>query len=79
MRALPPPQAPLLELLAPCRRPPPAADGALRTLVANHVEAMLELDECARRQAALALWIEAVSQPGSDACGWWERIGGKCG
>lgn len=56
------PVPPALELLAPCRRPPPIPDGQVRTLVINHLQAMQELDDCARRQAALADWTRVVSE-----------------
>lgn len=65
----PPPPSP--ELLAPCLRPPPIADGKLKTLVTNHVESMESLDDCARRQRELAGWARVVSSTGIDA--WWQQ------
>lgn len=64
----PPPPSP--ELLAPCQRPPPAADGSLKTLVTNHVESMESLDDCARRQRELAGWARVVTNTGLEA--WWQ-------
>lgn len=66
------PEPPRAELLAPCRRPPPAPDPYVKTLVANHVAAMELLDDCALRQRELAAWAEAVNSAWTVRK-WWQR------
>lgn len=67
------PDPPRTELLAPCRRPPPAPDDYVKTLVANHVTAMELLDDCALRQAELAAWARLMTEAAKPKRWWWQR------
>ncbi len=65
------PDPPRPDLLTPCRRPPPATDDQVKTLVANHLQAMELYDDCAIRQAELAGWAQTVTTTVTEPM-WWE-------
>ncbi len=69
VRMMPPPS----EWLTPCQRPPLVLEGTFTMLVGNHLEAMLMLDDCSRKQAALSAWATETGKADETRVRhWWE-------